>query len=160
MYYIKDKENWSFTSKDVGYVEYVTIEGKKLKAKLDTGNGSYACTFHAEKIKINTNKKEVYWTYNKKRFKSKLQDISKVYRANTAGDNDDVTERRPVIHLDVIFNGGLYSDVEIGLDARVRSHSDLLINRNTIRRMNVSVNPSRTFVLSRRIKPIDKGPNK
>lgn len=160
--YISNRAYWDPEStREVGWLETMKLKNiGRVRAKLDTGNGSYACTLHAEKIKINTNKKEVYWTYNKKRYKSKLQDISKVYRANTAGDNDDVTERRPVIHLDVIFNGGLYSDVEIGLDARVRSHSDLLINRNTIRRMNVSVNPSRTFVLSRRIKPIDKGPNK
>ena len=49
-----------------------------------------------------------------------------------------------------------YKDIEIGLDQRPRSGSDLLVNRDLMRLMNLSVNPNRTFVLSRRLKPIDK----
>jgi hypothetical protein len=32
----------------------------------------------------------------------------------------------------------------------------VLLNRDMIRKFNASVNPNRQFVLSRRIKPIDK----
>ena len=32
----------------------------------------------------------------------------------------------------------------------------MLINRDLMRQMNVSVNPNRTFVLSKRLRPIEK----
>ena len=54
------------------------------------------------------------------------------------------------------FNGFTYKDVEVGLDQRPRSGSDLLVNRNIMRQMNLSVNPNRTFVLSKRLKPVEK----
>ena len=54
------------------------------------------------------------------------------------------------------FNGFTYKDVEVGLDSRPRSGSDLLVNRNIMRQMNLSVNPNRTFVLSKRLKPVEK----
>ena len=58
--------------------------------------------------------------------------------------------------MTLTFNGFTYTDVEVGLDQRPRSGSDLLINRNLMRQMNVSVNPNRTFVLSKRLRPIEK----
>ena len=42
------------------------------------------------------------------------------------------------------------------LDQRPRSGSDLLVNRDLMRQMNVAVNPNRTFVLSKRLRPIEK----
>ena len=62
----------------------------------------------------------------------------------------------------VKYNGFIYPDVEVGLDSRPRSGSDLLINRDLMRQMNLSVNPNRTFVLSKRLRPIEKEgrPNK
>jgi len=61
--------------------------------------------------------------------------------------------------MDITFNGFVYKDIEVGLDARPRSGSDLLINRDLMRQMNVSVNPNRTFVLSKRLRPVDKKNN-
>jgi len=58
--------------------------------------------------------------------------------------------------MDINFNGFTYKDIEVGLDARPRSGSDILINRDLMRQMNISVNPNRTFVLSKRMKPIEK----
>ena len=54
------------------------------------------------------------------------------------------------------FNGFTYKDIEFGLDQRPRARSDVLLNREVIRMFNASVNPNRTFVLSRRLPPIDK----
>ena len=58
--------------------------------------------------------------------------------------------------MDITFNGFTYKDVEVGLDQRPRSGSDLLVNRDLMRLMNLSVNPNRTFVLSKRLRPIEK----
>ena len=58
--------------------------------------------------------------------------------------------------MDLTFNGFTYKDIEFGLDQRPRSGSDILVNRELMRQMNVSVNPNRTFVLSKRLRPIEK----
>jgi hypothetical protein len=58
--------------------------------------------------------------------------------------------------MDITFNGFTYKNVEVGLDQRARTGSDLLVNRDLMRLMNLSVNPNRTFVLSRRSKPLKK----
>ena len=77
-----------------------------------------------------------------------------MFRANAEGQ--EPSETRPTIPIDITFNGFTYKDVEVGLDNRPRAHSDLLVNRELMRQMNVSVNPNRTFVLSKRLKPLTK----
>ena len=76
-----------------------------------------------------------------------------MFRSNATNEPSEI---RPTILMDITFNGFTYKDIEIGLDQRPRSGSDLLVNRDLMRLMNLSVNPNRTFVLSRRLKPIDK----
>jgi hypothetical protein len=106
---------------------------------------------HAEEIEIKDGK--VSWKYDGKKHTSKLIRKVKIFRAN----HEDVDgEERPVVKLDVTFNGFVYKDVEFGLDERIRSRNDVLLNRDMIRKFNASVNPNRQFVLSRRIKPIEK----
>ena len=56
--------------------------------------------------------------------------------------------------MDITFNGATYKDIEVGLDSRPRSASDLLVNRDLMRMMDVSVTPNRTFVLSKRLRPV------
>ena len=82
-----------------------------------------------------------------------------MFRSNAT---NEPSETRPTILMDITFNGFTYKDVEIGLDQRPRSGSDLLVNRDLMRLMNLSVNPNRTFVLSKRLRPIEKEgrPNK
>ena len=63
---------------------------------------------------------------------------------------------RPTILMTLTFNGFTYPNIEVGLDQRPRSGSDLLVNRDLMRQMNVAVNPNRTFVLSKRLRPIEK----
>ena len=54
------------------------------------------------------------------------------------------------------LRGFTYPNIEVGLVQRPRSGSDLLVNRDLMRQMNVAVNPNRTFVLSKRLRPIEK----
>ena len=151
--YINNRENWDRQSIiEVGYIETLELSGVGLiRAKLDTGNGAEVSALHAEEIDIKDGK--VSWRYDGKKHTSKLVRKVKIFRANT----DDVDgEERPVVKLDVTFNGFVYKDIEFGLDERIRSRNDVLLNRDMIRKFNASVNPNREFVLSRRIKPIDK----
>jgi ribosomal protein S6--L-glutamate ligase len=151
--YISNRKHWDRQSiVEVGYLETIELSTVgKVRAKLDTGNGAETCALHAEEVEVKDGK--VTWKYNGKKHTSKLEGYHKIFRANT---NDGEGEKRPVVKLDLTFNGFTYKDVSFGLDERKRSASDVLLNRDIIRKMNASVNPNREFVLSRRIKPIDK----
>ena len=160
--YVTNRKNWDRQSLiETGWLETVDIESvDKVRAKFDTGNGAVACALHADEIL--EDKKIVKWKYNGKTYSRPKHGISRIFRANAEGE--EPSEIRPTVLLDLTFNGVTYKDVEIGLDSRPRAHSDLLINREVMRRMNISVNPNRTFVLSKRIRPVkknlDKGDNK
>ena len=151
--YISDRSNWDRQSIiETGWLETIELEDiGKIRAKLDTGNGAKACSLHAEDIKIKG--KTVSWKYNKKTYTKPIHGESRVFRANAG---DEPSEIRKTVLLDMTFNGFTYKDIEFGLDQRPRSGSDVLLNRDMIRQFHASVNPSRTFVLSKRLPPIDK----
>jgi len=152
--WVSKRAHWDRqAASECGWLETVDIdEVGKVRAKFDTGNGSKACALHADEILDEG--KTVKWKYDGKTFSKPRHGISKVYRANA--DGEEPSETRPTILIDVTFNGFTYKDIECGLDARPRSGSDLLINRDLMRQMNVSVNPNRTFVLSKRLRPVEK----
>ena len=152
--WVSDRAHWDRQSLlECGWLETVDLDDiGKVRAKFDTGNGAKACALHAEEI---TEKgKDIIWKYDGKTFKRPRHGKSEVFRANA--DGEEPSEIRPTVLLDLTFNGFTYPDVEVGLDSRPRSGSDLLINRNLMRQMNLSVNPNRTFVLSKRLRPVDK----
>ena len=78
---------------------------------------------------------------------------SEVFRSNAT---NEPSETRPTILMDITFNGFTYKDVEVRFRPRPRSGSDLLVNRDLMRLMNLSVNTNRTFVLSKRLRAIEK----
>ena len=63
-----------------------------------------------EEIKIEDGK--VSWKYDGKKHSSKLAGKVKIFRAN---HEDGDGEERPVVKLDLTFNGFVYKDVEFGL---------------------------------------------
>ena len=152
--YTIDRTNWDRQSiVEVGWLETIELDKiGKIRAKLDTGNGALACSMHAEDIKVEG--KTVSWKYNGKKYSAPKAGESRVFRANASGD--EPSETRVTVKLDMSFNGFTYKDIEFGLDQRPRSGSDVLLNREVIRMFNASVNPNRTFVLSKRLPPIDK----
>ena len=153
--HITDRAHWDRQALiETGWLETVEIdEIGKVRVKFDTGNGSKACALHADEI-LESKGKIVKWKYNGKTFTKPKKGVSKVFRANA--DGQEPSETRPTVLVDITFNGFVYKDVEVGLDSRPRSGSDLLVNRELMRQMNISVNPNRTFVLSKRLKPVDK----
>ncbi len=151
--WVKDRTHWDRQSLvESGWLETIDLDDiGKVRCKFDTGNGSEACALHADKIL--EDKKIVKWKYDGKTYSKPRHGTSKVFRSNAT---NEASETRPTILLDMTFNGFTYKDVEVGLDQRPRSGSDLLVNRNIMRQMNISVNPKRTFVLSKRLKPVEK----
>ena len=151
--WVSTRSHWDRQSLvECGWLETIDLDDiGKVRCKFDTGNGSEACALHADKIL--EDKKIVKWKYDGKTYSKPRHGTSKVFRSNAT---NEPSEKRPTILLDMTFNGFTYKDVEVGLDQRPRSGSDLLVNRNIMRQMNISVNPNRTFVLSKRLKPVEK----
>ena len=155
--WVSKRSHWDRqAASECGWLETVDLNDiGKVRAKFDTGNGTKACALHADEI-LEENK-VIKWKYDGKTFSKPRYGKSEVYRANA--DGEEPSETRPTVLMDITFNGFTYKDIEVGLDARPRSGSDLLINRDLMRQMNVSVNPNRTFVLSKRLRPVDKENN-
>ena len=110
-------------------------------AKFDTGNGATASTIHADKLEVKG--KQVIWTYNNKTITSKVQRVAKV----DVGGLNDYSEERYAVLLNIEFAGTLYKNVEFLLDDR-EDRSPILLNRKTMRMLNVMVNPQRKFVVT------------
>ena len=151
--WISNRAHWDRQSLiESGWLETVEIgDIGKVRAKFDTGNGVESCALHADEIL--SDGKIVKWKYDGKTYSKPRHGKSEVFRSNAT---DEPSETRPTVLLDITFNGFTYKDIEVGLDQRERTASDLLVNRNLMRLMNLSVNPNRTFVLSKRLKPIEK----
>ncbi len=151
--WIKERKHWDRQSLlECGWLETVDLdEVGKVRVKFDTGNGSKACALHADEI-LESKGKIVKWKYEGRTFTKPRFGKSEIYRANAQGE--EPSEVRPTVLMDITFNGATYKDIEVGLDSRPRSASDLLVNRDLMRMMNVSVNPNRTFVLSKRLRPV------
>ena len=152
--WVENRVHWDRQSLvETGWLETMDLdEVGKVRVKFDTGNGSKACALHADKILEDG--KIVKWKYNGKTYSKPRHGTSKVFRANA--DGEEPSETRPTVSMALTFNGFTYPDVEVGLDSRPRSGSDLLVNRDLMRLMNISVNPNRTFVLSKRLRPVEK----
>jgi ribosomal protein S6--L-glutamate ligase len=122
-----------------GYEEVVSIEPfNEMVAKFDTGN-SVLSVLHAEDINING--KKITFALNEKTITTNL---IKTYEVDTGGGED----QRPVIKMDMKFAGSVYKDVMFGLNDRSEMGSDILLNRFTMNRMNVMVNPQRKYVVT------------
>ena len=122
-----------------GYLEVVTVKPfGDLVAKFDTGNALYP-VLHAEDIKIKG--KEITFTHKDKTATTKLLGD---YVSVTGGGED----KRPVVEFEFEFAGTNYGKLEFGLDNRDRLNTDVLLNRKTMRLLNVMVNPSRQYVVT------------
>ena len=68
----------------------------------------------------------------------------KTYTVDTGGGEDE----RPVVKLDMEFAGTMYKEVMFGLNDRTEMGTDVLLNRYTMNRLNVMVNPQRKHVIT------------
>ena len=122
-----------------GYEEVVNVEPfGEIIAKFDTGNPVLS-VLHAEDIKIKG--KKITFSLNGKTITT---DLVKTYTVDTGGGEDE----RPVIKLDMEFAGTLYKEGTFGLNDRTEMGTDVLLNRYTMNRFNVMVNPQRKYVIT------------
>jgi len=137
--YISDRDNWVFSSRDVGYIEWVEIGGEKVKAKLDTGNGSWNA-LHAENIEVKGNKVS-FDLFGKKRITKPVHEVVDIHVG--AGERRD----RQVVKMDMTINGTKYTDVEFSLADRDENVYEVLLGKKFLEILNYSVNVNKKFTL-------------
>ena len=122
-----------------GWEEIVTVKPfGDLIAKFDTGNAKFS-VIHAEDVEVNGNK--ITFTHGDKTITTKLVGD---YISITGGGED----KRYLVDLDFEFAGSSYGKITFGLDNRDNFNTDVLLNRKTMRMLNVMVNPQRKYIVT------------
>jgi RimK family alpha-L-glutamate ligase len=138
--YIIDKDNWKHSSKEIGVIEQIEIEGiGTLNARADTGNTGLN-SLHAEDITIN-NGDVTFTTEFGKNITLPLDDTSKIKI-----DND--SERRPVVLFNIKMGKKSYKDVPFTLNDRHDMEYSVLLGQDFLKRANFSVNVRNKHELS------------
>ena len=138
--YLSEKSNWSYPKLEIGFREIITIPKLgDMVAKFDTGNGSKACSMHADNIE--TKDSFLHWEINGKKFKSKIVNVS----STEVGEK---IEERPYVHLDIEFAGKTIKDVAVAPVDRTPKSTPFLANRKFMERLGIIVNPDKAFVIT------------
>ena len=58
------------------------------------------------------------------------------------------SEKRYLVDLEFEFAGSSYEKITFGLDNRDHFNTDVLLNRKTMRMLNVMVNPQRKYIVT------------
>ena len=150
--YISDKNNWILPEYSIGYLETLTIpDVGEFVAKFDTGNGSSACSFHVDKMEIKGEK--IHWEIKGKKFVNTI-----VHEAKTR--TGKIVNERPVIELDIEFNGRLYDKVRVSPLDRTDFSAPFLVNRIFMNRIGVKIDPDREFLVTQEIGGYTKNKSK
>ena len=140
--YFQNRDHWRYTALEIGRYESIHLDGiGNIVANFDTGN-SARCIIHADEYDVKND--TVTWTAQDKNYKNKIVKMAKWER----GALDAEVIERPLISLNVTFNGTIYKDVKFAIDDRSEKTTKCLINQDLMRRSNVMVNPSRKFVVT------------
>lgn len=138
--FVVNKNNWTYSKMEVGYLEAIEIPKLgKVIAKFDTGNGSSASSIHAD----TADEKDgiLYWTIGENSYENKI-----IGYTQTEVGRD--TQERPIIKMDIVFNGVKFSDVKVSPTDRLQKSTPFLANRSFMKRLGVMVNPHKAFVAS------------
>jgi RimK family alpha-L-glutamate ligase len=140
--YAMDKKHWLLKTTECGYLEMINIEVLgELIAKMDTGNGAYS-VIHANKWDVKDG--YVTWTHDGKEYEHKFVETKKVRMGGLKSEY----EERPVIELNVTFNGTTYNDVKFTLSNRESMTTPVLMSRGFIKLANLSINPAKRYAIT------------
>ena len=144
--FVVNRENWVLPLIEVGYLEVMEIEGLgKVIAKFDTGNGTLCCCLHGDKLEVKG--KTLHFEIGHKKFAKKIIGYTEV----SGGMNTKGTTKRPTIHMDIKFEGTTIEKVEVAIVDRTDKSTPFLVNRKTMRLLNVLVNPNTKFIVTENI---------
>ena len=141
--YIADRDRWEIAGVEAGVIENVEVWGKKVEAKLDTGNFGHN-SMHASEIKIAgefPNRKVSFIDYFGKKHIMPLKSIAKVKSSPTT------TEKRPTIEMDIRFRGLEFKQVRFNLIDRNNNSYPILLGSRFLEQAKISVNPSKIHQL-------------
>jgi RimK family alpha-L-glutamate ligase len=140
--FIMDRENWILPSIEIGYMETVDIDGLgKVIAKFDTGNGTLCCCLHGDKIEEVG--KMLHFQIGPKKFKKKIIGRTEV----SGGIHAEGTKKHPTIEMKFKFLD-MEITTEVAILNREHKSTPFLINRKTMREMNVIINPDTKFIVT------------
>ena len=141
--YIADRDRWEIAGVEAGVIENIEIWGKKLEAKLDTGNFGHN-SMHAKDIKIIgefPSRKVSFIDYFGKKHIMPLKSVAKVK------SNPTTTEKRPTIETDIRFRGLEFKKVRFNLIDRNNNNYPVLLGSRFLEQAKISVNPSKIHQL-------------
>ena len=144
--HILNKENWKYTAKEIGYVEYITLDGVgKVKAKIDTGNGTVNALGATD---IKKEGKKVSFKVLGKKF------TKPIIQSQNINIGSGVEEERHIVEFDVKFGGKEYKNIRFNLANRTENNYLVLVGKSFLEKLNYSVNVAKTFTLSEEKKPL------
>jgi RimK family alpha-L-glutamate ligase len=153
--YFQNPKNRHPVAKEIGRYERVELVGLgTIVANFDTGNSARAI-IHSDGWKVKN--KKVTWKAFGKSFEHDLVKMRHFEQGKWSWSSKTPIER-PVIYLDVEFNGTKYTDVQFLIDDRAHKTTKCLMNQTFMKRSNVMINPAKTFVVSTKhgVKPDGK----
>ena len=143
--YFRNPKNRHSVAQEIGRYERLKLAGLgHIVANFDTGNSARAI-MHTDKWEVKG--KKVVWKSFGKSYTHNLVKMQKFEQGKWSWSSETPIER-PVILLDVEFNGNVYRDHEFLLDERGHKTTKCLINQSFMKRANVMINPAKTFVVS------------
>jgi ribosomal protein S6--L-glutamate ligase len=144
MKYVQDGVNWTRPPQEVGVLETISIENiGELAARFDTGNAAESISMDAQDIKVRG--KDVTWTTNGKRLTAKMV---KEVRIKANHTSDEKLEKRPVVKLNVTFEGVTYKNVLFNLNDRSHKSTPVLINKSFMIQSGSVINPSKVYAVT------------
>ena len=141
--YIADRDRWEIAGVEAGVIENMEVWGKKMEAKLDTGNFGHN-SMHASEIKMIgefPNRKVSFVDYFGKKHVMPLKSIAKVISSPTT------KEKRPTIEVDIRFRGLEFKNVRFNLIDRNNNSYPILLGSRFLEQAKISVNPSKIHQL-------------
>ena len=145
--FFSNPKNRYLVPSEVGRFERLKIKGLgEIVANFDTGNSARAI-MHTDKWEVKG--KNVVWESFGKTYTHKLVRLQSFKQGKWSFTSSTPIER-PVILLDVEFDGQLYKDHEFLLDERGHKTTKCLMNQLFMRKSNIMINPAKTFVVSPR----------
>jgi len=159
--HVADTDNWSRAGKISGLIEWCSVEGMEpIHAKMDTGNESYN-SIHATNVQIEVFDTELpqfqmlsennlkideakprlmKFNLGNKSFEKPLVSVVKVRSGSDA-------QQRPVVELDVLFDGKNYEKVRFNLTDRSEKEYEILFGSKFMEDHCLIINPSKKFLL-------------
>ena len=140
--HLSDKNNWDYAKTTAGVVEWVKIEGEKIKAKFDTGNWTGGIAINAQNIK--KKKGKVTFDFNGNTYTKKILKVAEVRDGGLGGGH---LEDRIYVEMEMSIGNRLSRPTIFNLDDRSKKQYKVLVNRDWMIDNNYNIDSSKKFML-------------